>query len=391
MAIAWPVVNGSSEAQMSNVTNQRLAEVRQLCRLGYYYESIAPEFAKALGCYMAAAHVIVLRPDESGMPARAVIAGFLPTDEVLDFFSKPGLPQEILWRTLCGVTSLQLHTRAEYREFAATRHHSAPEVERIDSLLWQSILDGAGRRSIVALVRLASQEPFSAADQARLLALDGNLTSLFNSTGQGTDYEWDGEEGIFITDRNGKIEQLCPQARQLQQLVLQSIGIAGPTTESFWQEGLADLARRARPDYDGGPVLSPPVWTFGASHGRFELRAYPLNGGATCFGKLVIRARRYCPVEALLVQRLSVLHLSARQRDVALLLARGVPTPIVATDLKLRSSTVSAVVKDIYRRTGATSRTSLRELLIGDSHLCPSESKSATRRSLWRTSYVSKH
>jgi len=172
------------------------------------------------------------------------------------------------------------------------------------------------------------------------------------------------ETGMVILNAEGQCDHLCPGARSLRQAVLYPNGFDAVRQDAFWLAGLRDLSRRALIEHDGELTAQAPVWCFDNPRGRFELRAYPLTATGAEPARIAVYIRRLRPVSVHLVLALSVFQLTPRQRDIALLLARGLQVAEAAAQLGLAQATVAGVVKDIYCRLNVNSRQAFRETLL---------------------------
>jgi len=73
---------------------------------------------------------------------------------------------------------------------------------------------------------------------------------------------------------------------------------------------------------------------------------------------IVVRATKRPPLPAILAR------LSAREREVALLVARGLSNPAIARELRIQASTVKDHVHNILERLGLTSRQQLAVAVV---------------------------
>jgi DNA-binding CsgD family transcriptional regulator len=83
--------------------------------------------------------------------------------------------------------------------------------------------------------------------------------------------------------------------------------------------------------------------------------------------RLGILIEQFIPFEAHLLDRVSKIDLSIRQREVVLLSARGLSNAKIAAQMNISPHTLKDYFKTIYGRLGITSQQQLMELLAIDS------------------------
>jgi DNA-binding CsgD family transcriptional regulator len=197
----------------------------------------------------------------------------------------------------------------------------------------------------VHVARRTSSGPFTQEDVATLAHVAGAIglgirASLrFDAARRG-----DGAEppGLVVLDASDEVELITPPARALL------AALQGGTVVPSSVLALAAFARRGAPD--GNVVVVP------SEEGWLTLHASLPDGPATGRVAMVVE-RSVSRASALL--RLEVHGASAREREVATLLARGLGTPEIAEALVVSPHTVHDHVKSLFEKLGVASRQEL--------------------------------
>ncbi|WP_341890429.1 helix-turn-helix transcriptional regulator [Variovorax sp. YR752] len=97
--------------------------------------------------------------------------------------------------------------------------------------------------------------------------------------------------------------------------------------------------------------------------GEFVLRGYRLRGGAGATTRLGILIEQLVPFESHLLERINATTLTARQKEIALLSAKGLANAQIASQLNISPHTLKEYFKDIYSRLEINSQRQLVERL----------------------------
>jgi DNA-binding CsgD family transcriptional regulator len=118
-----------------------------------------------------------------------------------------------------------------------------------------------------------------------------------------------------------------------------------------------------------GRLAPPPVFELQNAWGKFVLRAYPLESGELTDSSLIaVLIERHVPIKLKLMHVMQSLPLSAKQKEVCLLLTAGASYRAVAERLSVRRSTVIDPVRKIYSKFDVRSHHELlRKLIEADS------------------------
>lgn len=359
---------------MARSTNPHLAEIRQLCFLGLPVEVIAGELGEALRQYLPSAHVSFALPDSAGRPLRVVMP---PPTLIPEGMFNHDIPTLMRFeRQTFGYDTLEYlgagHRFQNSAQYSRARLVGSP----MDDLVWRPLnvrtwvraFTCSSRGAGLLLVGRPTGEPeYSARELGHIEAILPYLAHAMghpdHRAGPADQESDEGEEGLIIANRLGEVLHLCPTANLLRMLVVSPDGPVGTSLRGLWDRRVRELALwlEAGRNGDASPL---PVWHHRNAYGRFELRAHQLLPERTAETLVAIRIKRFRSELPRLVQAMSAFGLSFRQREVALLLARGEENRAIASRLGLRPSTVADMVKNIYLRVDVNSRQALRERLL---------------------------
>ncbi len=219
-------------------------------------------------------------------------------------------------------------------------------------LLWARIRDAEGRANGVALSRIAGDSEFSDHDEQLLTQLAPYLAHALNARqaapGQLVEA---GESAAVVVNRRGGVEHESSEGRRL--LLLAAHPRIAPGAVD-WRGGslippvLEQLLSRSEAVAAGRPA-SPPVIELQNPWGKFVLRAYPMEcGGSSANSLVVILIERHIPLKLKLLNAMQSLRLSAKQKEVCLMLTEGSSYQNLALRLGVRPNTVVDHVRKIY-------------------------------------------
>jgi DNA-binding CsgD family transcriptional regulator len=356
---------------LARSTNPHLAEIRQLCFLGLPVETIARELGEALRQYLPSEHVSFGLPDSAGRPIRVVMPPPTVIPEGMFTHDMPALMR--FERQSFGHDTLEYlgagHRFQSSAQYSRARLVGSPMddlvLRPLNVRTWVRAFTSSSRGTGLLLFGRPAGEPeYSARELGHIEAILPYITHAMGhpdrSTGPADDED---EDGLIIANRVGDVLHLCPTASLLRMLVVSPDGPVGASQRELWDRRVRELALwlEAGRSGDASPL---PVWHHRNAYGRFELRAHPLVPERTAETLVAIRIRRFRSELPRVVRAMSSYGLSFRQREVALLLARGEENRAIASRLGLRPSTVADMVKNIYLRVDVNSRQALRETLL---------------------------
>lgn|GEM_PF-2532960 len=184
------------------------------------------------------------------------------------------------------------------------------------------------------------------------------------------------ETALVVADAQGEPQQLSAVAWRLLQwacLAYQDMAVVraclagnGHNDVYAWARPiLAELARRVSAGVRGQPA-PPALLRRRSPHGEFVLRAFALHQGVPGgdVQHIAVEIQRHAPLEVRLFASDLFRSFTAQEQLVARLLVRGDSQADIAQALGISPHTVVSHVRNIYRRTAATSRETLTAALL---------------------------
>ena len=95
-------------------------------------------------------------------------------------------------------------------------------------------------------------------------------------------------------------------------------------------------------------------------------RGYRLSGSKEPSARVGILIEQLVPFEAHLLERVNAMELTMRQKEIALLSAKGLPNAEIARQLNITPNTLKDYLKSIYARLDINSHQQLVGRLSGD-------------------------
>lgn len=356
-----------------------LLRIRQACSLGLPSRSVMP---------------IVMRELRALIPAAcAQFTWASETGRLTNFWSDTFMPRRMAW--------IVLH-RARYEADAGTSfrdlvlfgrptgnlrrwwregfEHSATYRAVFEPFGFKWLLDGVVRDAqrpygCVALIRRRDAPDFSAAEEALLArVLPYLLHALRTDTARPSRFVRTGRSAMLVCSTEGEPIEWSDEAHRLAVYALldeinTDAQIGGGDFERV-REGLREIALALGRRLDDPRVDAPlPLIERRNGWGEFSFRGYRLHGeGADRIGLLIEQS---VPVEARLLERVNAIDLSPRQKEIALLSARGLCNAEIADRLGLSPHTLKDHFKAIYARLAINSQRELAALLMSDAQANP--------------------
>jgi DNA-binding CsgD family transcriptional regulator len=338
-----------------------LAQLRQLCRLGLHGEAIMPAFLRSLRALVPAGFGAFFWVDDSG--------------DMKNMYSERMLPADVTGRYFrqhydSAVHAFREQVLAQVRDGELVRE-SVADAAMLASDYYREILGPLGAlRSLRAVLHergvpigqlslyrsqgapafgTRERETFEAACRYLLQALRGGSTAAAAGAEQ---FRESGQAALLVCGRDGRVQQasgrghaLLAQASGCRINRLTMVG-------ELEQAGLALLRRLLASALADAAIEDSPAHNLHVYNewGAFRLRAYPLAEG---FGVLI---ERHEHLLVRLVDAMRGLQLSAQQREVALLLARGCTNVQIAHELGVSLNTASYHVKQLFAKLDAHDR-----------------------------------
>lgn len=207
--------------------------------------------------------------------------------------------------------------------------------------------NGRGLGSVV-LQRAPGEKPFRDEDEASLRSLIPYIAHGIRGTRDlRGEMAPSGESGTVIVDSQDKILQFCPEGKRLLLLAMHSVSAERFQPQSLESPALKRLCSNLRGILQGQPQPVPMLRQQN-SWGEFVLRAYPLSTNDEADGSIAIVIERQEPLPLKLMRNMSTLPLTARQREVCLLLSYGYSHTMIAQRMHVRKNTATDYVRKIY-------------------------------------------
>jgi DNA-binding CsgD family transcriptional regulator len=235
-------------------------------------------------------------------------------------------------------------------------------------MLWARVRDAAGHANGITLSRLVGEAEFSERDEQMLTQLVPYLAHALNARPATPAQLVDaGESAVIVVNRNGQVEHESPEGRRL--LLLAAHPRVAPGAVDWRNDSLVPAVLRQLLDrieaIAAGRPASPPVIEQQNPWGKFIMRAYPMQSSAPGnTGLVVILIERHVPLKLKLLNAMQTLPLSAKQKEVCLLLTEGSNYQNLAERLNVRPNTVVDHVRKIYDKLDVRSHHELLSKLL---------------------------
>lgn len=338
-----------------------LAQLRQLCRLGLPAEAILPAFLRGLRSLVPAGFGAYFWIDGNGDMKNMYSERMLPADVTTRYFrahydsAAHTFREQVQAQARDGdlvrevVADAALLASDYYREvlgpLGGFRTLRAVLQERGAPVGQLSLYRGQGAPAFTK----GEHEALEAACRYLLQALQGSGGAAAPGADQ---FRESGQAALLVCASDGRAQQASGRGHAL---LAQASGCRinrGTMAGELEQAGIALLRRLLASALADASVEDAPAHELLVHNewGAFRLRAYPLAEG---FGVLI---ERHEHLLVRLVDAMRAQPLSAQQREVALLLARGFTNPQVAAELGVSLNTASYHVKQLFTKLDAHDR-----------------------------------
>ncbi len=336
-----------------------IAHFRQLCCLGVHSQTAMPSLLKNLHGLIGSSSNSFYWAAENGDITNVYMEQLMPKDIAAYFF------MEFLNNRTREFSALDLRKYLPKGQVVGNTAKVFPKsflrsdvynlIWRPQSrkqLLWARVRDSQGRANGIALSRVVGDAEFSERDEQTLTQLVPYLAHALNAQpvtpAQLVD---NGESAVVVVNRRGEVEHESAEGRHL--LLLAAHRRISPEAVDWCGDTdipplLTILLERIEAIAAGRPALTPVIelqnlW------GKFVLRGYPMeSNSATISGPVVVLIERYVPIKLKLLNSMQSLPLSAKQKEVCLLLTEGSSYQNLAERLGVRPNTIIDHVRKIY-------------------------------------------
>lgn len=368
----------------------QISYVRQLCFLGLGGQVIMPEILRALHALVPSTFNLFLWADAnhqlSNMYSENSAMYLAQSRYLKDFYNSAEVQA---YKT---TFSEAMRTGRGWRnterlgpEFLASdiyRHLLKPCDIRhcVEVTIWDH---NRGLGSIV-LNRGHDQKPFREEEELRLRSLipylAHGLRGMRDLRGEATP---SGESGTLIVDNQDRIVQFCPEGKRLLMLATHNkfSGASSPFQDAAAIKRLrtnlapgvhneAPRVHNEAPKIHGEApglhreIRSVPVQRHRNAWGEFVFRGYPLSTHLERGGSMAIVIERHEPAPITLIRTLRKFPVTARQREVCLLLSYGYTHSMIGERMHVSKHTATDYVRKIYDKLDVRSQDQLMKKLM---------------------------
>ena len=343
--------------------------IRQLCCLGLGGHIIMPELLRALHAFIPSASNMFYWADENYQMSNVYCENsdlyILQSLYFQEFYNS----KEVQVTKLGFSEAMRIgrgwgNTERMGPEFASSELFNElwrPNDIRcgIEATIWEN---GRGFGSIV-LTRGPGEKPFSDVEEMSLRSLIPYLAHGLRGTRDlRGEMAPSGESGTLIVDSQDKIVQFCPEGKRLLLLAMH-FGRIARDLPSLDSPAIKRLCVNLRGILRGRPQPVPMLRQLHAL-GEFIFRAYPLGSDGQPNGSIAVTIERHEPLPLKLMRNMGTLPLTARQREVCLLLSYGYSHSMIAPRMYVSKHTVTDYVRKIYDKLDVNGHEQLMKKLV---------------------------
>ena len=356
----------------------RRIHIRQLCCLGLPSEQLLPVLLKAVRQFVDADSAAFFWVDSHGDMTGLYAERLLPAPAMKLYFERYYDSGEVSFKRAFADRARQTEPVIAVSTSAASErtqyYNDVVRPLNAHHVLYGIVREQGQAIGQLSLYRPKSSPAFSATQRSSLSSImpyvAHGVSQRRRLIADGMDFLDTDDDALFLVGIDGGIRQLSTQAQKL--LALATLGRIGPDQplsgiEDAARPTLLRLAARLQGVLAGGEP-GPPNFILHNAWGRFVLRAYAISDAPLEAGSLVaIRIKRQEPLLLRFVDALSLLELSAQQREVALGLARGSSNRELAEALGLSVNTIAYHVKQLFQRLDTHDRQQMVAKVLGGS------------------------
>ena len=234
-------------------------------------------------------------------------------------------------------------------------------------LLWARVRDTQNRANGLALSRVEGDPDFTERDEQLLNQLVPYVAHALDARGNHEEeFVASTERGLMILDAQGRVRHQSNEARRL--MLLAAYEKIAPDSVDWQRDVVLPAALKQLCEKLGavlsGRATSPPTLQHHNAWGKFVFRAYPLEDIEPTDRLLIgINIERHIPLILTLMQTLPSFPISAKQKEVCLLLARGYAQRKIAETLSVSHHTVTDHIRKIYDKLDVHSHAELLQTL----------------------------
>jgi DNA-binding CsgD family transcriptional regulator len=370
-------------------TASLLANIRQLCCLGLGGETLLPEILKAMHGWVPSSNNLFLWKGEDDAPSNIYVEHMVNLDATRSYL-----------RDFVNTRKEQAYGRPSFALMMKKKQEKAldnsawydPKIVTNTAMyndVWKpfgvahslrfTVRDHTRTHGLLMMTRPHTDKPFTAREETRMaqvvlyLAHALHTPKLDNSG----DYVHGGDSGMLILGPGGKLLHACPRARELLLLATGATTVhellADRPPDAMLPPPLLKLCQDLRTIFRGA-AAAPPVLHHINPWGLFVFRAYflsalenpdGLNGPDNAEQGLIgLTVEQHIPLKLRRWRRISALPLSAKQREICLLLGEGLSYMEIAARLGISPNTARDYIRLIYDKLDVPDREGLLKYLL---------------------------
>jgi len=334
----------------------QISYIRQLCCLGLGGQIIMPELLRALHDFIPSSFNIFVWMDENHQVSNLY-------SENNEAYAAPHLHLNELLSTTAMPS--QLTTFSEAKSPLSASFDLTPKSLKAGHCVKATVQDdGRGLGSIV-LNRVPGDKPFSDGERISLHSVMPYFAHGLRGTrdvrGELTP---SGESGTLIVDSQDQIIQHCDEGKRLLMLATHAAftGSDGPSLASPMLKLVCANLRCALQR----PSKHVPTEYLRNAWGEFAFRAYALSTDGEPNGSIALVIERYEPMPLALMRAMRTLPITAREREVCLLLSYGHTHSMIGERMRVSKHTATDYVRRIYHKLDVRSQDQLMKKLLSD-------------------------
>jgi DNA-binding CsgD family transcriptional regulator len=216
----------------------------------------------------------------------------------------------------------------------------------------------------IILNRAPDDAPFSHAEEQRLRSLVPYIAHGLHGT---RDLRGrlvaSGESGTLIVDASDRVAQYCQEGKRLMLMALHPQLGWRSNTPALDVPALQRLCGNLRANLHG-QHRPAPLLRLRNAWGEFILRAYPLDTGDEANGAIVVLIERHVPGSITMLRSMAALQLTAREREVCLLISYGYSRSRIGKRMHVSTHTATDYVRKIYDKLDVHSHEELMKKLV---------------------------
>ncbi|WGS85980.1 helix-turn-helix transcriptional regulator [Methylomonas sp. UP202] len=230
---------------------------------------------------------------------------------------------------------------------------------------WIKVPINDSQVGVLGLYRSKNQADFSSGDRNQITSLIAYLSHAYQAKpNQATEYGNTASQGMLIMSPEGELIYQCPEAKRLIQLADTPRTLIDRRQNNRLLENLKKLADDLV-SIHRGKESAIPAFDRVNPYGAFSFKGYWLNNLDSDSKNMIGVTVKYRePIELKLLRAVRSFPLSPTQKEVAMLLAKGISFEQIGRKLHIKQNTVKDHAGKIYLKLNIRQRGDLLPLLL---------------------------